>query len=137
VAVAAAVQACSRTPAPGSSLAGAPTAREAATGFLNAAKAQDLQAMSAVWGTEQGPARDRLERTDLEKRLVIMQACYDHDRYQIVSESPRPNSANLIRVTLSRGRLSRTASFLTVRGPSNRYYVKDADYNAVRDFCAR
>jgi len=47
--------------------------------FLAAVKAQDLQAMSVVWGTSKGPARDQLERSELEKREIIMQGCYDHD----------------------------------------------------------
>src|SRR5262245_31388377 len=53
---------CSRNPSVGSSLTGAPSARDAATMFVAAAKAQDLQAMGAVWGDNQGSARDHMER---------------------------------------------------------------------------
>jgi hypothetical protein len=42
----------------GTSMTGAPTARDAATQFMNAVKAQDLMAMGSVWGTDRGPARE-------------------------------------------------------------------------------
>src|SRR5688572_33297121 len=57
---------CSRNPSMGSSLTGAPSARDAATMFVGAAKSQDLQAMGAIWGTEQGAARDHMEREQRE-----------------------------------------------------------------------
>jgi hypothetical protein len=133
-----AAMACSRGPGPGSSLTGANTPREAVSAFLNAARAQDLQAMAMVWGNSRGPSRDQFDRQQLDQRLIIMQGCYDHDRFQILDESPAAAGERTVRVTLSRGARSKTTNFTAARGPSNRYYVyvQDTDFNAFRDFCS-
>jgi len=78
------IAACARNPSMGSSLTGAPTARDAATMFVSAAQSQDLQAMGAVWGSAQGAARDNMDREQLDRRLIILQPCYVHDRAQIL-----------------------------------------------------
>jgi hypothetical protein len=129
--------ACSRGPGPGTSLTGAPTARDAATEFMNAVKAQDLQAMATVWGNERGSARDNMDRRELEQRLIIIQGCYEHDRFQVLNESPGAQGVRLIRVQITRGSRSKTPNFQVVQGPSNRWYVLDADFETMRDFCAR
>lgn len=128
--------ACSRAPGPGGSLTGAPSPRQAAAEFMNAVKAGDLQALSAVWGTEQGPARDQLERTDLEQRLVILLGCYRHDNFSLGNERTGSGGERVIEVQIVRGNRSKTAAFQMVRGPSDRWYVRDADFNAVQEFCA-
>lgn len=121
----------------GSSLTGAPSARDAATMFVGAAKAQDLQAMGAVWGTEQGAARDHMEREQLERRLIILQPCYVADRTQILDEQIGATATQRrIRLQLTRGTRTKTLTFTTVRGPSNRWYVSETDYESVQsDFC--
>ncbi|MCC6929265.1 MAG: hypothetical protein IT359_09775 [Gemmatimonadaceae bacterium] len=129
--------ACGRKPAPGVALTGAAAPRLAVESFLAAVKAQDLQAMSVVWGTDKGPARDQLERTELEKREIIMQGCYDHDRYRIVEEGPAPNDERLVRVEITRGKKTATPSFSVVKGPSERWYVRDAGITAMKEFCKR
>lgn len=131
-----AAAACSRGPGPGATLPGAVTPTEAASEFMNAVKAQDLQAMSDVWGTAQGPARDQMDRTTHDQRLLIMQGCYEHDRYQILGEAPGENGERLVRVQITRGTRTKTANFAIARGPSNRWYVRDADFDAIKDFCA-
>src|SRR4051812_48548394 len=68
-----------------SSAGGADSPRAAVDGFLAAVKKQDLQAMSMIWGTEKGLARDQMSRDELEKRLVIMQCSLNHDSWKIVS----------------------------------------------------
>lgn len=130
------VTAChSGASAPGNALTGAPAPRRAVEQFLAAVKSQDLQAMSVIWGTAKGPARDQIERTELEKREIIMQSCYDHDKFKILDESPSTEGKRLVRVQLTRGSKSKTPGFVTVKGPSDRWYVQDADFNAMRDFC--
>ncbi|HEX9565383.1 MAG TPA: hypothetical protein VF981_15485 [Gemmatimonadaceae bacterium] len=132
------VSACSRGPSPGSSLTGAATARDAATQFLSAVKAQDLQAMGVVWGTERGPARDVLDRVELDKRLVLLQQCYDHDRFQILEESVGSDGGSVVRILLTRGDVTKVPAFKMVRGPSNRWFVLDTDFPTVQgEFCAR
>jgi len=131
------VAACGRKPAPGTPLTGAAAPRLAVEQFMAAVKAQDLQAMSVVWGTPKGPARDQLERTELEKREIIMQACYDHESYRILDEGPAPDNERVVRVEVKRGRKTATPSFMVVKGPSERWYVRDAGITAMKDFCTR
>jgi len=142
-----AVAACrsSSTPTPSGStsaptaanLPGAAAPRQAVERFLGAAKNQDLQEMAIAWGTSRGPARDQFERPELEKRLIMMQACYDGDKYRIVDEQPGDNGKRLLRVELTKGTVSKTPRFTTVKGPSDRWYVEDADFAAVTALCKR
>jgi hypothetical protein len=129
------VCAACRTPAPGTTLTGAPTPRRSVELFLAAVEAQDLQAMGAVWGTDKGPARDQLDRRQLDQRLIIMQGCYAHDRYEIRGESPGASGKRLVQVSISRGKITKNANFVTVIGPSKRWYVEDADFNTMKDLC--
>ncbi len=124
------------SPPPGATLTGAVAPRRAVEDFLSAVRAQDLQAMSVVWGTDKGPARDQLERTELEKREIIMQNCFTHDSYRILDEAPAEGGQRVLRVELTKGRITRTPRFYTVKGPSDRWYVQDAEITAVRDICA-
>ena len=132
--------ACSKNPSPGTALPGAAAPRQAVVEFLAAVKAQDLQAMSTVWGDEKGPARERFDRTELEKRLLIMQGCYDHERYQILDETPRGSGMRFIRVLLSRGARSKATGFEVWKGPSGRYFVNvsNAEFSSMqKEFCPR
>lgn len=130
------VASCSRGPAPGAALPGAVTPAQAAAEFMNAVKAQDLQAMAVVWGDQRGAARDNMERGELERRLLIMQGCYEHDRFQVVGEAPGEGGERIVRVQITRGTRTKTANFAMARGPSNRWYVRDADFEAIKEFCA-
>jgi hypothetical protein len=96
---------------------------------------QDIQAMSVVWGTEKGPARDQLPRQELERREIIMQQCFAHDRYRVIDELPGEGGSRMLRVEITRGTVMRTPQFVTVKGPSERWYVSDADIAAMRDLC--
>jgi hypothetical protein len=137
--LAALLAACSRNPAPGTTLPGSVAPRQAATDFLNAVRAQDLQAMSTVWGNERGPARDYFDRAELDKRLLVMQSCYSHDRFQVLDESPGSGGTSLVRVQLVRGNRTKTTNFVAHKGPGNRYFVdvRNPDFSAMSDFCAR
>jgi hypothetical protein len=136
IVIALALGAC-RTPPPGAMLTGAPAPRVAVEQFLAAVRAQDLQAMSTVWGTAKGPARDQLERTELEKREIIMQGCFDHDKFRILDEMTGEGGSKIFRVELTKGAITRMPRFTTVKGPSSRWYVEDAEMTAVRDICRR
>jgi len=103
--------------------------------FLAAAKSQDLQELSIAWGTSKGPARDQFERTELEKRLIVMQGCYDADKYTIGDEQAGDNGKRIMKVDLTKGAVTKTPRFTTVKGPSDRWYVEDADFSAVTALC--
>ena len=138
-----AVAACrsGSTASPGSAaspnLPGAAAPRQAVERFLGAAKAQDLQELSIAWGTSKGPARDQFERAELEKRLIVMQGCYDTDKHRILDEQPGDNGKRVLRVELTKGAVTKTPRFTTVKGPSDRWYVEDADFGAVTALCKR
>ena len=104
--------------------------------FFAAVHAQDLQAMSAVWGTSKGAARDNIPRAELEKREVILQCYFNYDTFRIVSESPTSESRRMVRVELSRGGKTREPVVYTVMGPGGRWFVENLDIAAVKDFCA-
>ena len=118
-------------------LPGAAAPRQAVERFLGAAKSQDLQELSIAWGTSKGPARDQFERTELEKRLIVMQGCYDTDKHRILDEQPGDNGKRVLRVELTKGNITKTPRFTTVKGPSDRWYVEDADFGAVSALCKR
>ena len=124
-----------RTPGPGGVQTGADRPRQAVELFLAAVKAQDIQAMSVVWGTEKGPARDQLARSELERRAIIMQQCFAHDRYRVLDELPGEGGTRMLRVEVTRAATMRTPQFVTIKAPSDRWYVVDADIAAMRDLC--
>jgi hypothetical protein len=120
-----------------SNLPGAPDAVTAVRGFLTAAKEPDLQAMASLFGDVQGPARDAVNREDLEKREVIMARCLRHDQYDIVGDAPNPGGGRNFVVNLVYKDLSRSSNFQVVMGPENRWYVQKFDPATLTDICTR
>jgi hypothetical protein len=134
---AASLAACATTHATagGTRDAGAPTARKAVDTFLAAIRAQDLQAISMIWGTERGPARDVINRDELERREIIMVCFFNHDKAAVGEETPGEKGRRIFAVTLTKGQLTRTADFTAVPGPSERWFVENGDILKVREFC--
>lgn len=130
----AALAACSHAK-PGTSLTGAAAPRLAVEQFMAAVRAQDLQAMSVVWGTEKGAARDQMDRNELDQRLILIQGCYAHDKFEIAADLPGPGGKRYVRVNITRGRRSKSPNFQVVQGPSSRWYVFDADFATMREMC--
>jgi hypothetical protein len=115
----------SATPTASPSATGAGTAEAAARGFMAAVKQTDLQALGSLWGDKDGPARDRYPRDELEKRGIIMARCLRHDSYDIVGDAPAVGGARAMVINLKLGDLARSADFVVVRGPAQRWYVQD------------
>lgn len=117
---------------------GAGSPREAVEAFLAGIRAGDLQAISAVWGTERGPLVTQTEysRDEIEKRELIMICYFRHDSAQVLEQvsSGEPNHTSY-RVEIKRGDRTRTPTISTIQGPQSRWYVVNADIMAVRDFC--
>jgi hypothetical protein len=111
--------------------------------FMAAVKAQDLQGISAVWGTSKGLARDGLSQAELDRRLLLIQRCYNHDSFRIVEETPAPDGKRYLRLAVVRGRITKSPNFLIVRGPvrdsqgrtSTQWLVEDADYASMQELC--
>jgi hypothetical protein len=115
---------------------GAKSSVAAVERFFAAVHAQDLQAMSQVWGTSRGAARDNMDRAELEKREVILQCYFNYDSFHILSESPTSEVRRMVRVELDRGGRTRDPVIYTVLGPNGRWFVENLDIAAVKDFCA-
>lgn len=121
--------------APSGHVSGAVSPRLAVEQFLKAAKATDIQAMSAVFGTKAGPARETMDRTELEKRQVILACFFTHDSYRILGEAAGIGGHREVRVELKKGNVTRQPMFYTIQGPAQRWYVDNMDIASVRDFC--
>lgn len=130
------VTAACRPPGTGA-LTGAPTARAAVDQFMGAVRAQDLQKLSTIWGTTNGPARDQIDRTELERRELLMMCYLSHDRYQVLDEQAAAGGARAVRVRVTRRTLNRETTYTVVRGPSDRWYVQDVDLTQMQEFCAQ
>lgn len=113
----------------------ASSATGALTAFLGGAKAQDIQAMAAVWGTSEGPAGGQKTRQELEQGLYYNMKCLRNDSFKILDDSQGPAGARILNVQITRGSLSRTTRFTTVAGPENKWYVNAFDPKPVSDLC--
>lgn len=116
---------------------GAASGNGAVESFLKAAKGQDLQAMSAIWGTVKGPARDQMKRDELEKRLIIMQCTLTHDKWVYLEDRPRLQTGGRqeFQVELSLGQRSAKTSVTTVAGPGGRWFLEDINLLPLKEFC--
>ncbi len=124
-------------PAAAGNVTGATSSRAAIETFLAAVKASDLQAMSGIWGTNKGPARDLMKREELEKRLVVMQCLLMHDKWSFVGDSPmlQTGGHQQWQVELTRKSSVAKTAFNTVPGPGGRWFLDDVDVTPLREFC--
>ena len=60
--------------------------------FLQAANARDLETMSRLFGTHDGPIGDRRSREEVELRMNVIAEILQHDDYEIVSERSVPGA---------------------------------------------
>lgn len=129
----------STTPVPVNSggATGAAAPRLAVTQFLDAVHVGDLQAMSVVFGTNKGPARDNIPWNDLEKREIVLQCFFDSDSYRIVSETEGADNHRVVRAELKKGTVTRQPNFFVIQGPGGRWYVDNMEIAVVRDFCGQ
>ena len=130
--------ACGPKREPAERQTGASSARGAVDGILGALRSGDIQAVSTVWGTRRGPARDdnRLGRQELEQRIVLMQRCFNHDSYQVVGQIAGENGGQGFEIALRRGGNTRRTRINAVQAEkSGRWYVDNLGVDAVKDFC--
>jgi hypothetical protein len=135
----------SSAPTPSNAL-GAPDAKTAIGAFITAINAQDLQAMSAVWGDADGPARNQMNADELMKREVViiqMMKCVRKD-FTVISDVVASNNQRSMVVQLNfvppsksgdTKPLQRPTNFVTVRDKSGRWLVNTVDLNQVNDAC--
>jgi len=116
---------------------GAASGKAAVEGFLAAVKNQDLQAMSMIWGTENGLAREQMSRDELEKRLVIMQCSLNHDSWTYATglDGTTRSGEQDLRIELKQKNLKEQTVVTTVRGKNGRWFVKNIDLSKLNAFC--
>jgi len=131
------VAACRRNTSGGDATTGASSPRAAVDTYLRAVRAQDLQALAAVWGSAKGPARATMRREELEQREVIILCFFRHDASRIASDAPSTGGKRTFQVELRRGDVTRSTPFTTVQGPKERWYVENVDIEPVRDWCGQ
>jgi hypothetical protein len=131
------VVACSSATRAGNNgqITGAAAPQLAVEQFLRAANAGDLQAMSGIWGTKDGAARETMDRVAMEKRETILACYFTSDSHRILGEGAGSQGRREVRVELKRGNLTRQTTFYTIKGPADRWYVENMDIAAVRDLC--
>ena len=116
---------------------GAPTPREAVDRFMAAAKTQDLQAMSLVWGTSAGPTIETMNKDERDQREIIMMCYLKHDSYRIMGEAPSTDGDRVIAMEVKFKDLTRSTTFKATKANSNRWFVLKFDNDALRDLCAK
>jgi hypothetical protein len=122
---------------PVGSMTGAATEHAAIDQFMAAVKAEDLQAMGAVWGDKDGPARERLRMDEWQKRELIMLCYLKHDSFKILSDAPSLNGNRVFAVEVRFGAITHTGQFVIVHARNGRYYVQDIpDLQQFEDVCA-
>ena len=131
-----AVAGCHGTPRGGVDQPGAATPQLAVKNFLTAAKEQNLQSLAMAWGTDKGPARDVVDKSQIERRELIMICYLNHDTYRVRSEGPAQQGRRAFTVDLNRGGMVRTTTLTTVEGPAQRYYVEQVALEPLTDLCA-
>ena len=120
----------------GSASAGADSSEQAVVQFLSGARADDLQAISAVWGNQASPTRDRVDRQELERRLLIMVCHLRHDESRIGVAGRGEEGRTMHRVELVADGNTITVPFTTVQNTrSGRWFVENVDLSPARERC--
>lgn len=120
----------------GTGLTGAATPQAAVERLLAAIRAQDLQALGAVWGDKRGSARDIMPRDEYDQRVIVMQCYFSHDQARIMSGPTTKVDTVLFNLELSKGQLKAATTAKTLQGPGSRWYVLALD-PVPRGFCSR
>jgi hypothetical protein len=133
------VQVSSPTPTPGTTPAagtvGGATPAEAVGMMLAAAKAEDLQAVGAVWGDTEGLTREKWPRSEFEMRAFYVVKCLRNDRYQILSEGTAANGRRVAVVQITKGPINAQTNFKLVKGKAGRWLVEEAQLEPLTKIC--
>jgi hypothetical protein len=107
--------------------------------MLAGAKAQDLQAVTAVWGDETGLNRDKWDRPQLESRAFIVTCVLKNDTAKVTDTQSAGNGRFLVAVDLTQGKNSGSTRFQAARTKEGRWLVADVDIVALQNkgFCSR
>ena len=137
VAVMLMLAACKSAPVTSAVVVGAVGPKQAAEQFLASIKAEDVQATSIIWGSSKGPARELIRnRSELEKRILVMQCNLNHDAHRIISDLPGEGLKRNLKVELRRGPLTAQTTMVATQGPNQRWFIENTDLAPMRGFCS-
>lgn len=128
------------TMAPSSGTAtGGSSPRDAVDRFLAAARAQDLQALGALFGNDQGPLREHADRATVERQLLIQLQCLRHDKADVSAPERGAGGTEIFTVNMTQGTLTASPKFTVVRGPESRWYVEIFEIVELQNkgFCSK
>jgi hypothetical protein len=96
--------------------------------FLQAANTRDLETMSRLFGTDDGPIGDSGSRVEVELRMDVIAEILQHRDYEIISERSVPGEdvpSNRIGVDLllPGGATARDVGFTVVLESPNRWLI--------------
>jgi hypothetical protein len=133
------VSACRTVPVRPAATPGSSSPKGAVEQMLSAAKVQDLQAITAVWGDENGLARDRNPPAEIESRAFIMACVLKSDTQKVGEPAPAGNGRIMVNADLTQGGNSGSTRFMTVRTKEGRWVVQDVDLPALQNkgFCSK
>jgi hypothetical protein len=118
---------CRSAPREGTEITGAPSPRAAVDRLLSAIRAQDLQALGAVWGDKRGAARDIMQRDEYDQRVIVMQCYFSHDQARVLSGPTTKVDTVLFNLELTKGQIRAQTTAKTLQGPGSRWYVLTMD----------
>jgi hypothetical protein len=116
-------------------MVGGATPAEAVTMMLAAAKAEDLQAVGAVWGDTDGLTREKWPRSEFEMRAFYVVKCLRNDKYQILNEGGAANGRRVATVQITKGAVTTQTNFRVVKGKNGRWLVEQADLEPMTKIC--
>ena len=122
-----------------SGAAGASSPRGALDLFLSAAKTQDLQALSSVWGDENGAARDRNPRREFEQSQLVLLCLVHNDQAKVGDLRQAENGRFVTSVDMVQGKSKATVSYTVAKTPAGRWFVQSVDTKTLQNsgFCTR
>ena len=106
--------------------------------FLQAANIRDLETMSRLFGSGDGPIADTGSREEIELRMDVIAEILSHEDYEIVSEGPVPGSALPSRrigvdISLPNGVTAPDVAFTVVLESADRWLINFIDLERITD----
>jgi hypothetical protein len=123
-------------PGPTPDVPGAATPALAIQSFMDAIKAQDLDELSLIWGSEKGPAKQVSPADQLRQRELIMECFLQHDSYRVVSDVATASDLHVVTLSLSKSGMTRETTTQVMQGPHKRWYVGNTDLKRLQDLCS-
>lgn len=110
------------------------TMEQAVTRFLDAVKANDLNRMGQLWGTERGPAAGTMKPTELSQRLAVIQKYLAHTGSRVLDGPiavPGNDRLRTFRVELQRPACSRVVPIDLIQTRAGGWIVYDVHLEAA------